>query len=217
MSESSPEEVERTDGEMADEPREALERAVAEHPEEVAAFLDRLGLVNDLLDTTALATGALDDAMVQRLAGTGSVLAESADGLATPETARLAASVGENAEDLDAALTTLVRLQRSGTLEELADIAEAVTLLTAALDDEMVQRLAAAGGSLGEVADTAADPETARGLERLLRAVGEADAADPEPLGARSTVRALRDEEVRRGLGFLVALSRGLGRELPEA
>jgi uncharacterized protein YjgD (DUF1641 family) len=192
--------------------REALETAVAEHPDEVVAFVERLGLVNELLDTTALATAALDDEMVTRLAGTSSLLAESADGLATPETARLAASVGENAEDLEDALETLVRLEHAGTLDELAELADAVTLLTAALDDEMVVRLARTGSSLGEVADTAAEPETARGIQRLLGAVGEAGGEPPEAVGAVGLVRALRDPEVKRGMGFLLALARGLGR-----
>jgi len=201
----------------ADEPsteaatREALETAVAEHPEEVVAFVERLGLVNELLDTTALATAALDDEMVVRLAGTSSLLAESADGLATPGTARLAASVGENADDLEHALETLLRLERAGTLAELAELADAVTLLTAALDDEMVVRLARTGCSLGEMADTAAEPETARGIQRLLAAVGEAGGEPPEEVGAVGLVRALRDPEVRRGMGFLLALARGLG------
>lgn len=199
------------EGADTDAAREALEEAIAEHPEEVVAFVERLGLVNDLLDTTSLATAALDDRMVMELADTSSLLLESADGLATPETARLAGSVGENAADLDAALETLVRLQRSGTLDELAGLADGLTLATAALDDEMVQSLARTGSRLGEVVDTAAEPETARGLERALRAVGEAEASNPEPLGAMGLVRALRDEEVRRGMGFLVALARGLG------
>jgi uncharacterized protein YjgD (DUF1641 family) len=218
MEESGPEEtadVESTaDAAPLDEPeaaREALERAVAEHPEEVLAFVERLGLLNELLDTTALATAALDDEMVTRLAGTSSLLAESADGLATPGTARLAASVGENAEDLEGALETLVRLERAGTLDELAELADAATLLTAALDDEMVMRLARTGSSLGEVADTAAEPETARGIQRLLGAVGEAGGEPPEAVGAVGLVRALRDPEVKRGMGFLLALARGLG------
>jgi uncharacterized protein YjgD (DUF1641 family) len=203
---------ERGEDIRAGEAREALETAVAEHPEEIVAFVERLGLVNELLDTTALATAALDDEMVARIAGTSSLLVESADGLATPETARLAASVGENAEDLEGALETLVRLERTGTLAELAELADAATLLTAALDDEMVARLARTGSSLGEVADTAAEPETARGIQQLLGAVGEAGDEPPEAVGAVGLVRALRDPEVKRGMGFLVALARGLGR-----
>ena len=216
--ENEPEPEERPTGERTppeeatqETAREALESAVADHPEEVVAFVERLGLVNELLDTTALATSALDDEMVVRLAGTSSLLAESADGLATPETARLAASVGENAEDLEGALETLVRLERVGTLDELAELADAATLLTAALDDEMVVRLARTGSSLGEVADTAAEPETAQGIKRLLDAVGEAGGEPPEEVGAIGLVRALRDPEVKRGMGFLVALARGLG------
>jgi uncharacterized protein YjgD (DUF1641 family) len=200
-----------TDAE-AERARQALEEAVAENPEEVVAFVERLGLLNELLDTTALATQAMDDEMVMRLAGTSSLLAESADGLATPETARLAASVGENADDLEGALETVLRLERAGTLEELAELADAATLVTSAMDDEMVMRLARTGSSLGEVADTAAEPETARGIQRLLDAVGEAGGEPPEPVGAVGLLGALRDPEVKRGMGFLVALARGLGR-----
>ncbi|WP_255198704.1 DUF1641 domain-containing protein [Halorarius litoreus] len=202
--------TETADAEAA---RQALEAAIADNPEEVVAFVERLGLVNDLLDTTSLATAALDDRMVMELAETSSLLAESADGLATPETVQLAGSLGENAADLDAALGTLVRLQQTGTLDELAQLADGLTLATAALDDEMVQSLARTGSRLGEVVDTAAEPETARGLQRALSAVGAAEREGAEPLGAVGLVRALRDEEVRRGMGFLVALARGLGHE----
>lgn len=203
--------TEATEGVAGDE-TQALEAAIAENPEEVAAFVRRLGLVNELLDATDLATSAMDDEMVTRLAGTSSLLVESADGLATPETASLAASVGDDAAEIESALETLVRLERAGTLEELADVADAATLLTAALDDEMVMRLARTGSSLGEVAETASEPETARGVQTLLRAVGEANDGVHEPAGAMGLVRSLRDPDVRRGMGFLLAVAREIGR-----
>jgi len=83
------------------ETREALEAAIEENPEEVARLVERLGLVNEILDVTELASGALTDEMVQELAGTSAMLLESADGLATPETAELAETVGTNATDLN--------------------------------------------------------------------------------------------------------------------
>ncbi|OYR86107.1 hypothetical protein DJ72_03075, partial [Halorubrum distributum] len=121
----------------ASEPTD-LEAAIAENPEAVAAFVERLDAVNELLDVLSLGEGALSDEMVRELSATGSTLAESADGLATDETVALAAAVGENGDELRAALDTLVTLQRSGTLDELAEIAEVGSLATAALDDEMV-------------------------------------------------------------------------------
>ncbi|MFB6075158.1 MAG: DUF1641 domain-containing protein [Haloarculaceae archaeon] len=188
--------------------------AVEDNPEEVARLLRRLGLVNDLLDTVELATAALDDEMVQSLAANGDLLAESADGLATRETANLARSLGENADDLESALATLVRLERAGTLEDLADVADVASLATAALDDEMVQSLASTGGSLGELADAASDPDTRDGVETLLGAVGEASADPPERVGAIGLLRAIRDPEVQRGLGFVLGVARTTGREL---
>jgi uncharacterized protein YjgD (DUF1641 family) len=202
--------VEMSEQERPEE-MDALEAAIAENPEEVADFVDRLGLVNELLDATELVTAAADDRMVADTANTAATLAEAADGLATEETARLGASVGENGDDLAEALETVVRLQRSGTLDELATLAEVVPLLSGAMDDEMVTNLARSGTALGEVADAAAEPETAEGLQHVLSAVGEANAEPPEQVGLVGLVQALRDPEVRQGLGFVLALARSLG------
>lgn len=194
---------------------ETLEAAIAENPEAVAAFVDRLDAVNELLDVLALGTEALDDEMVAELSSTGATLAESADGLATDETARLAAAVGNNGDDLTAALETLVELQRTGTLDELVALADTASLATNAMDDEMVVSLARTGASLGEVADVASDDDTARGLRTLLGAVGDATHDDEiEPLGPLGLLRSLWNGDVRVGLGYGVAVLRNLGRRL---
>jgi uncharacterized protein YjgD (DUF1641 family) len=194
---------------------ETLEAAIAENPEAVAAFVDRLDAVNELLDVLALGTEALDDEMVAELSSTGATLAESADSLATDETARLAAAVGNNGDDLTAALETLVELQRTGTLDELVALADTASLATNAMDDEMVVSLARTGASLGEVADVASAADTARGLRTLLGAVGDATHDDEiEPLGPLGLLRSLWNGDVRVGLGYGVAVLRNLGRRL---
>lgn len=192
---------------------DALARAIAENPEAVATLVRRLDAVNDLLDVVDLGTAALDDEMVATLAADADLLGEAADGLATRETVHLAETAGASGDDLGAALDTLVRLERSGTLDDLAELAEVVSLATAAADDEMVATLAGTGESLGELADVASKPETVRGLEAMLDAVGEAsDAEDPpDPVGAWGLLAATRDPDVKRGLGFLVAVARSLG------
>ena len=191
--------------------RDRLEAAIEENPEAVAAFVERLDAVNELLDVMALGQDALTDEMVTEMAGTGSTLAESADGLATEETARLAESVGEHGDDLADALDTLVDLQRRGTLAELADLANAASLANDALTDEMVVSLARTGSSLGELADTAAEPDTRDGLARLLSAVGDAEAADPGSTGTLDLLRSFRDDDVRQGLAYVLALARAIG------
>ncbi|MFC4541331.1 DUF1641 domain-containing protein [Halosolutus amylolyticus] len=205
-------ETESTTAAEAEEP--TLEELVAENPDEVARFLERIDVVNDLLDTADLATAAMDDRMVQELSGTATNLAGAADGLATDEVARLGEATGENADDLAEAIETLAQLQRSGTLDDLVALADVAALGSSAMDDEMVTKLAATGTSLGEVADTAADDDVARTLETVLEAVGDASAEPTEPLGVRGLMRALRDLDVRRGLGFAIAVARNLGKRL---
>jgi uncharacterized protein YjgD (DUF1641 family) len=198
---------------LADSEYDSLEAAIAENPDAVAAFVRRLDAVNELLDVVALGTSALEDDMVAELAGTAATLAEAGDGLATEETVRLAALVGENGDDLAAALETLVDLQRAGTLDELVGVADALSLLTAALEDDMVVELARTGSRLGEVADEASDPEAVRGLTRLLRAVGDAETVEHDRVGTVGLLRATRDREVQAGLGYLLALARAVGHQ----
>ena len=192
---------------------DSLEAAIAENPDAVAAFVRRLDAVNELLDVVALGTSALEDDMVAELAGTAATLAEAGDGLATEETVRLATLVGESGDELAASLETLVELQRAGTLDELVGFVDALSLLTAALEDDMVVELARTGSRLGEVADEAADPDAVRGLTRFVRAVGEAEAEGSDPVGPVGLVRATRDPEVQAGLGHLLALARAVGRQ----
>ncbi|OTF09314.1 hypothetical protein DJ83_06905 [Halorubrum ezzemoulense] len=190
-----------------------LEAAIAENPEAVAELVERLDAVNELLDVLSLGEGALSDEMVRELSATGSTLAESADGLATDETVGLAEAVGENGDELREALDTLLTLQRSGTLDELAEVAEVGSLATAALDDEMVASLAGTGAALGEVAQTAADDDTREGVETLLKGVGEAERDPPDRVGAVGLIRGVRDPDVQYGLGYLLAVAGAIGRE----
>ncbi|MFO8114801.1 MAG: DUF1641 domain-containing protein [Halorubrum sp.] len=192
--------------------RSDLEAAIERNPEAVAAFVERLDAVNELLDVLSLGENALDDEMVRELSATGSTLAESADGIATDETVALAAAVGENGDELREAMVTLTELQRSGALDELAELAQVGSLATAALDDEMVRSLAGTGSALGEVADTAADDDARDGVKTMLEGVGAAHRSDPEPVGALGLVRSVRDPEVRYGLGYLLAISKAIGR-----
>jgi uncharacterized protein YjgD (DUF1641 family) len=159
----------------------------------------------------ALGEGALTDEMVRELADTSATLVESADGLATDETVALAAAVGDNGDELREALESLVVLQRSGTLDELLEVAEVLSLLTAALDDEMVRSLAGTGDALGEVAQTAATDDARAGLETVIEGVAAAESEPSERVGAVGLLRATRDSEIQYGLGYLLAIARAIG------
>lgn len=190
-----------------------LESAIEQNPEAVAEFVAHLDAVNELLGVLSLGESALTDGMVRELSATGSTLAESADGLATEETVALAEAVGENGDELRDALDTLVVLQRSGTLDDLTELATVASLGSAALDDEMVRSLAGTGAALGEVAQAASDDDTRDGIETLLAGVGDAEREPAERVGPVGLVRELRDPDVQHGLGFLLAVAGAVGRE----
>jgi uncharacterized protein YjgD (DUF1641 family) len=190
-----------------------LESAIEQNPEAVAEFVEHLDAVNELLGVLSLGESALTDGMVRELSATGSTLAESADGLATEETVALAEAVGENGDELRDALDTLVVLQRSGTLDDLTELAAVASLGSAALDDEMVRSLAGTGAALGEVAQAASDDDTRDGIETLLAGVGDAEREPAERVGPVGLVRELRDPDVQHGLGFLLAVAGAVGRE----
>jgi len=190
-----------------------LEAAIAENPEAVAEFVKRLDAVNELLDVVDLGTSAMTDEMVVELSGTAETLAASADGIATDETVALAESVGENGGELQEALDTLVDLQRSGTLDELAELGDVVSLGTSAMTDEMVRSLAGTGSSLGELADTAAKDGTRGGLTALLNSVDAAENAETTPVGMVGLMKAIRDPEIQQGLGYLLAIAKALGQQ----
>ena len=190
-----------------------VERAIAENPEAVAGLLERSGQLGELLDMLALLEDGLDDEMVESLTGDATTLGLAAAELAEQETVALSSSVGRHGEELAQTVDRLATLQRTGTLDRLFEVADALALVTDAADDEMIESLAATGTSLGELADTAADDQVRAGLVDLLEGVGRADTEAAEPVGALGLVGALRDPEVKDGLGYLLALARGVGAE----
>jgi len=127
-------------------------------------------------------------------------------------TASVAETIDEHPEALAESLETLVRLQETGTLDDLAAAADTVSLMTAAMDDEMVMTLASTGSRLGEVVDTAADEDVVRGLEQTLSAVGDASGEQPRQVGMLGLLGAMRDPEVKAGMGYLIQVAKALGR-----
>nr|WP_323192552.1 DUF1641 domain-containing protein [Halostella sp. PRR32] len=88
-----------------------------------------------------------------------------------------------------------------------------LSLGESALDDEMVTSLVGTGTALGEVAQTASDDDTRDGIETLLESIGEAERTSPEQVGTVGLLRGLRDQDVKDGPGYLLALAGAIGRE----
>jgi uncharacterized protein YjgD (DUF1641 family) len=139
-------------------------------------------------------------------------MSDSTTSTAVEPQSELAEVLEENDESLAEALETLATLQETGTMDDLASMADMMALLTAATTDDMAMELSSMGGRLMELGDAAADEDVAQGLEDALAAVGEANSAEAEPVGMIGLLSAMRDPEVQAGLGFILALARALGR-----
>jgi uncharacterized protein YjgD (DUF1641 family) len=181
--------------------RRALDRAIEERPGEVIEFVERLEGANDLLDRPPRSRPRRTptEELFDGFADTTAALFGASGTENTAALAALAAAVGTNAGDMEQALRKLAALERDGTLRDLAEAGETLREFEA---------------ELGETtADLFEDPRVAGEVGRLLRALKAAEEAPEERLGPLALVRELRDEEVQRGMGYLVALARELGRE----
>lgn len=168
----------------------ALREALAANGDELAAVVDSADELQDVLATAVLIVASADEAELDHVTESTANLVAAADGLSTEAAAALATDVGENADDLSAALDTVLELQREGHLDDLVDLAKTLS----ALDVE---------------------PETVAGLNDVLAAVGEAR-RDPEPVGLLGLLGGLRSRDARAGLGYLVALLKAQGRRVRE-
>lgn len=123
--------------------------------------------------------------------------------------------IESEAESVQAAADAIVELQQDGTLEDLTEAATAVSLLADAMDDEMVTGGAGLANDLGLVAGSAAQTDTIRTLQAFMDAMDAAEPfEDPEQVGALGAARKLRDEDVKRGLGFLFSVLGALGQQI---
>ncbi|WP_254280513.1 DUF1641 domain-containing protein [Haloarcula marina] len=230
-----------TNGEREDatdhEGRAALEQALAERGDELAALVQSSDELDDALTTAILVAASADEAEVQHVTDSAANLVEAADGLSTAEAAALATQLGEDADDLSASLETVVDLQREGHVDDIATVA---TAFTESLSSEEVEELATMledngsdlvdaldvvlelqrGGDLAALVDTAQalsalelDDDAVEGMNTVLGALGEAQRKS-EPMGLLGAVSALRTKNARAGLGYLVALLKAQGRRV---
>lgn len=121
----------------------------------------------------------------------------------------------EESTALEEAAQTVIELQQDGTLDDLTEAATAISLMGEALDDEMVMSVMALANQLGMVADGATQENTVRTLSAMMDAMDEANAFDePQQIGMLGAAKKMRDDDVKRGLGFLLEFLGALGRQI---
>lgn len=226
---------ERTNG--SEDGRVALDEALGEHGEALAAVVDSTDELDDVLTTAIIIAASADNEELEHITDSATNLVDAADGIATDGTASLAAELGDNAEDLSGSLSTVASLQREGHLDDLVTVATAASESLSPTEIEaLAAMLEADGGTLVDALDVVLDlqrtgeletlvdtAKTASGLEldedavdganTLLGAVGEAD-REARPMGLLGALSALRTADARAGLGYLVTLLKALGRRV---
>jgi len=178
---------------------EDFEALVEDNPEDVAALLERLDTEGTDVDALLSGSSEVTDVDLDTAGGEQSALSDAIDG---------------NEAELAEGLESLAQIQRTGTLDDLLELSQVASLLMGAMDDEMVMSLSNLASELGGVADTAAEEDVSRGLEDVLHSVGDISEEEPEPVGAIGFAKALRDPEVKAGLGVALALVKALGRNV---
>lgn len=215
----------------------ALRAAIDAHGDDLAAVLDQNEHAADLLETAILIVASANEDDVEYITESTANLVNALEGLSTEPVAELAADVGENGDDLAAALETVLAMQREGHLDDFVTIAtafssslspEEVERLAGMLDDDASEVVEALDVVLelqreGHLEDLVAlattlstleiDDETVRGLNTVLGAIGEAE-RESEPVGIVGMLRGLRSTDARAGLGYLLALLKAQGRRV---
>lgn len=219
----------------------ALRAALAEHGGEYADAIDHTDELDDLLTTAILVVASADEEDVDRVTDSLVALTNAGDALSTDQTVALAEGIGENGDELAETLDTVVRLQREGHLDTFVALAEALSeSLSPAETDRLAQTIRENGDEfagaldsvlelerkdvLDDLVDTATtlskldlDEDAVAGMNRFMAAIGEAEREtrrESQSVGVVGLVRSLGSDDVRGGLGYLVALLKAQGKRL---
>lgn len=232
-----PDGARNVDPERPEEGRDALEAVIEAYGGDYADALEHTDELAAVFETAVLVVASADDDDVADVTRTLVTLIRAAEGVSGEGTVALAEGVGENADDLADLLDDVARLQAAGHLSKFAQVAAA---LAGPLDQDDADRLAETvaenaddvadaldavmalqrAGQLEPLLETAAalstvdvDESSARGLNTVLAAVGEAEER-AEPVGLVGVVRRLAARDVRAGLGYLLGVVEGIGRRV---
>lgn len=128
---------------------------------------------------------------------------------------RLMEKLAENGDAIISAMDKLIYLENSGVLDELVEMSGMVAgikLLPEEFLDKDVQDLMSKNLELILTLATAVDDEMIVNLEKMIEAFKKAK--EFEPAGLTGALKAMRDPEVQKALGFMLAFAKNLGRTL---
>jgi len=199
-----PDEATNREPERPEEGREAIDAVIDEYGGDYADAIEHTEELENLVETAVLVVASADDDEVEQVTQTVVTLVKAADGISSEGTVELAERLGENADEFVDLLDTVMEMQETGQLDDLLD-----TVMEMQESGQLEDLLELAGTlSALEIDEDAVD-----GINSLLAATSDAT-HDSEPVGMFGALRALSTRDAKAGLGYLVAILKGLGRRL---
>lgn len=169
-----------------------------------------------LTDFAGAALQAVTGEMVTDIASKTVKMVEMADDLLQPETIDLLMTLPQVSKSLESTLLEVKRLEESGVLSSLIQIADLISSLKGAMTGSMVNDMAEKAISAVEIADTFVQKGTIELAEGMIGAFENAqlDQKGKEPMSILQLSKALLNKETRKGLSLLVSFIQHLPHEL---
>jgi Uncharacterized conserved protein len=204
--------------------------------------LNRVDLLNSLLDraesmqesgaldsltslTYAMKTllDALHEETVSNLAAAAGSLIELGRAISREEVKERLLQLVDKMETISYSLEKLDDLKKSGALDSLIESAYLVKTMRDMLTDDSVSNLAGKISALVDLLPVL--PELSKTLssdavETMLKATASPEVEEalhnPPKVGYRALISSLRDEDMQRGLGFLLVLGKAVGKKVEQ-
>lgn len=123
--------------------------------------------------------------------------------------------LAENGDALLSALDKLIYLEKSGILNELVAMSEMILGIKKIPEeflDEDVQEMASKNMELLLSLALSVDDDMIRYVEKMIDAFKKTK--DSEPVGITGVLKAMRDPDVQKALGFMIAFAKNLGKNI---
>lgn len=169
-----------------------------------------------LIGFTDAAMNAVTGEMVATIAETGVKMVEMADDLLQPETLSLLKALPEVAENLERTLMEVKRMEETGALKSLLQLADMVAAMKGAMTGPMVTDMVEKAIKGVELADSFVQLGAIDLVEGLLTAFHNAQeqTKDKEPLSSMQLMKAVTQKETREGLALMISFLQNLPKEL---
>ncbi|WP_210366927.1 DUF1641 domain-containing protein [Bacillus sp. REN3] len=169
-----------------------------------------------LVSFTDAAMNGVTGEMVSAIAEKGVKMVEMADDILQPETLSLLKALPETAESLERTLLEVKRLEETGVLKSLIQLADLAASMKQGMTGPMITDMVEKAIKGVELADTFVQLGAIDLVEGMLTAFHNAqlETKEKEPLSSMQLMKAVRQKETREGMTLMIAFLKNLPKEL---